>query len=133
MSGLGAGPVWPRDLLARWRARAALLRPYAPAAAHAVEAAAEELEQALDAEAAEPLTLTQAAALSGYSPDYLGRMVRDGRLPNAGRLHAPRLRRADVPRKAPGLRPVAPAPHLGGATPGDIARAVVTSQSEGRR
>jgi len=45
------------------------------------------------------LTLEEAARESGYSADHLGRLVRDGRIPNAGRHHAPRIRRADLPKR----------------------------------
>ncbi|MDE2782551.1 MAG: hypothetical protein OXK77_06320, partial [Gemmatimonadota bacterium] len=43
----------------------------------------------------------EAARESGYSADHLGRLVRDGRIPNAGRPGAPRIARTDLPRKAP--------------------------------
>jgi hypothetical protein len=46
------------------------------------------------------LSLTQAAYESGYSADALGRMVRAGKIPNRGRSGAPKVRRADLPRKA---------------------------------
>jgi hypothetical protein len=48
----------------------------------------------------ETLTLRVAAALSGYTVDHLARLIRLRKLPNAGRKHAPRLNRADVPCKA---------------------------------
>ena len=44
---------------------------------------------------------TPAARESGYSADHLGRLVRDGRIPNAGRPGAPRIARSHLPRKAP--------------------------------
>jgi len=47
----------------------------------------------------EVLTLARASAESGYSVDHLGRLIREGRLPNVGRQRAPRLRRVDIPRK----------------------------------
>ena len=74
------------------------------------------------------LSLVEAAQESGYSAGHLGRLVRDGTIPNAGRSNAPKIRRADLPRKATGLRPKPPAVKLVGATPGQIARAVVTSK-----
>ena len=86
-----------------------------------------DVEAILTAEEAETLSLTHAARESGYSAGHLGRLVRDGTIPNAGRPHAPRIRRADLPRKATALRSQAPAHHLPPATPGQIARAVVTS------
>jgi len=52
----------------------------------------------------ELLNLRTAARESGYSADHLGRLVHEGKIPNAGRPHAPRIRRADLPRK-PTLRP----------------------------
>jgi len=119
----------PRDLPARWRSQAEGLRPFAESAARAFEQAADELEHALHAETDALLTLEQAADASGYSADYLGRMLRSGRLRNAGRPHAPRIRRADLPRRANGLRTRVPRSHLIGATPGEIARAVVTSKA----
>ncbi len=45
------------------------------------------------------LTLTEAANCSGYSTDHLGRLIRDGTIPNAGRPSAPRIRRRDLPQK----------------------------------
>jgi hypothetical protein len=47
----------------------------------------------------EALTLRAAAALSGYTVDHLARLIRQGKLPNAGRRHAPRVSRSDLPRK----------------------------------
>lgn len=137
-ASLARGPAQPgvqmlADLVAQWRARAEQLGPYAPAAARAFEHAAAELERELQAEAGEALTLPQAADASGYSADYLGRMIRDGRIANAGRPHAPRIRRADLPRKANRLRGKPATLQLLGAGPGEIARAVVTSDTgEGR-
>lgn len=81
----------------------------------------------------EPLNLTQAAAESGYSADYLGRLVKDGSIPNAGRPNAPRIQRANLPRKAGSLRPAPGSGHLAPASPGQIARAVVTSNAGERR
>ena len=65
---------------------------------------AEEVEQALRASAADTLTLQEASAESGYSADHLGRLLRQGKLPNAGRPKAPKIRRADLPQK-PGAAP----------------------------
>jgi hypothetical protein len=54
------------------------------------------------------LSLPEAAARSGYTAEHLGRMVRDGRISNAGRRGAPRIRAADLPRKPPALVPSGP-------------------------
>ena len=54
------------------------------------------------------LSLPDAASRSGYSVEHLGRLIREGRLPNAGRRGAPRIRAADLPRKPPALVPAGP-------------------------
>ncbi len=51
----------------------------------------------------ELLTLAQAASESGYSERRLREMIDEDSLPNAGRKGAPRIRRADLPRK-PGAK-----------------------------
>jgi hypothetical protein len=61
-------------------------------------------------EGAELLNLTQAALRSGFSPDTLGKLVRQGKLANLGRRNAPRVRAADLPRKA--LRPASRISHV---------------------
>ena len=76
---------------------------------------------------AQSLTLSNAARESGYSVDYLGRLVREGRISNAGRPNAPRIQRKDLPRKATALRPTGLPFSVVGATPGQIAQAVVSS------
>ena len=53
----------------------------------------------------EVLTLTEAARHSGYSSEHLGRLVRDGKTPNAGRPNAPRIRVHQLPCKAGHLPP----------------------------
>jgi len=45
-------------------------------------------------------SLVEASRESGYSADHLGRLVRDGKIPNAGRRGAPRIARRHLPRKA---------------------------------
>lgn len=84
-----------------WKARARTLRRWAAAdeAATAWEAAATELESALAESGEQLLNLQAAAAESGYSAEHLGRLVRQGRIPNAGRPNAPRIRLCDLPRK----------------------------------
>ncbi len=42
------------------------------------------------------LTLAQAAERTGYSAEHIGRLVRQGKLPNAGRKNAPRVRLRDL-------------------------------------
>ena len=72
---------------------------------------ARELEGALKAEEHEVLTLRQASVLSGYSEEHLGRLVRDGKILNAGRKGAPRVRRCDVPIKKGWIGRRTPKPH----------------------
>ena len=115
------------DLSQNWRRRAEELRPFAEPAARAFEIAADELEAALREQDGKLLTLTAAAAESGFSPDHLGRLVRDGKLPNYGRPHAPRIRLADVPRKVGALPPAGPRATLVGATPRQLAAAIATT------
>jgi hypothetical protein len=89
----------PTDLPPRWRAKAELLRPYAPAAAEAYAATAWELECAL-AEHQNMLLNTAAAAREcGYSAQHLRRLIREGRLHNYGRKNAPLVRRGELPKK----------------------------------
>ena len=70
--------------------------------ARTLEWAARKVEQALRDENDELLTLPEAAELSGYHPDSLARMVRDGQVPD---LRPPkskgmiRIRRGDLPIK----------------------------------
>ena len=45
---------------------------------------------------AETMSLTEAAERTGYSAEHIGRLVRRGRLPNAGRKNAPRVRLGDL-------------------------------------
>jgi hypothetical protein len=91
----------PADLPAAWRERATELRRFgAEPQAVTLEAVAAELEAALRAADDEELTLKEAAAESGYSAERLRHKVAEGDVPNAGRKGAPRIRRADLPRKA---------------------------------
>jgi hypothetical protein len=90
----------PDALAAEWRSRAAELRRYgAEPQAVTLEAAAAELDAAMRDAADTPLTLSEAAEESGYAPRTLRQMVAEGKLPNAGRRNAPRVRRADLPRR----------------------------------
>lgn len=124
-AAIGSTPL--EGLTRQWRTRADELRPYTAPTAAAFERAAAELEEALTTYLMEPLTLGEAEAESGYSRDHLGRQLRAGAIPNAGRRRAPRILRRDLPRKATGLRTTEAPPTLVGATPRQIARAVVDS------
>ena len=85
-----------------WRERAEVIHRYARAEAQAEiwKLAADELDAELQNQADELLTLIDAARRSGYSPDHLGRLVRNGKLANRGRPHAPKIRAGDLPRRS---------------------------------
>lgn len=46
-----------------------------------------------------PVSLSIAAAQSGYSADHLSRLIRSGKLRDYGRKHAPRVRLSETPTK----------------------------------
>ncbi len=88
-------------LPAAWRKRAKALRRYGgETPAVAMERCAAELEDTLVQRDETTFSLVEASRESGYSSDHLGRLVRDGKIPNAGRPGAPRIARRDLPRKA---------------------------------
>ena len=118
-------PVSTALLIARWRDEAGTLRRRGAAAqAVALESCAEELETALRELDEVLLNLSEASHLSGYSSEHLGRMVRDGTIPNAGRPNAPRIRRGDLPRKA-GLPPGDEPMQIADTSRSQIARSIV--------
>ncbi len=87
-------------LVESWREEAALFRRRGQDALAALaESYAEDLEAWWDEYWCEELDLQQAATESGYPVNTLGRMVREGRIENAGRKNAPRIKRSDLPRK----------------------------------
>ncbi len=75
---------------------------WACALAVTLEWCARQLEEALREQDDRLLNLKEAAQLSGYTADHLGRMVRDGEIPNAGRSNAPKIQPRDLPKKANG-------------------------------
>ena len=92
----------PITLPSRWRTLAEQMRSLgAVAQATTLEHCADDLEEAWRIWQTEPLTLDEAAEESGYSYSSLEKRVRSGRIPNIGEPGAPRVRRADLPRKAP--------------------------------
>ena len=119
----------PEELIAKWTAEADVLRRR-QAMVNGAGLCAEMLadfENVMDARENERLNLQEAAQASGYSAEHLGRLIRAGEIPNAGRPNAPRIQRKDLPRKATALRPTGLPFSVVGATPGQIARAVVSS------
>jgi hypothetical protein len=88
------------DLLSRWESRRtelARLRAQVDGAA-LVEEFITDLEAIVGDE--QPVTLTRAAAVTGYSADHLSRLIKTGKLKDHGRKHAPRVRVSECPRKA---------------------------------
>ena len=117
-------------LVQRWRENAKLLRRYRQVPqAEVLEDRAAELEAALRTQEGELLTLTEGARVSGYTADHLGRLVRSGVLTNHGRPNAPRVRRADLPRKILSLHVRHADPDLLGASRRQVAQAITTSSS----
>ena len=97
------------DLTTQWRDHATTLREYgAEAQADTLERCAAELDDGVGAWSSETLTLQEAAGLSGYSADHIGRLVREGAIPNAGRAGAPRIARGDLPRRSGAVATVGP-------------------------
>lgn len=96
----------PRELATQWRAAAAGFRDHEiPSLAAAYERCATELEVALQQQDEAALTLSEASRISGYSADHLGRLIREDKIPNAGRPGAPRIARGDVPVKPGAVAP----------------------------
>jgi len=123
----------PEEFRVKWRTeREHLSRRHALVDGTALcDEVLEDFRQVVDALEDSTLNLREAALESGYSADYLGGLVRQGTIPNAGRPNAPRVRRRDLPKKATCLPSVDPLPTLGRPTKGQIARAVVTSDDQG--
>jgi hypothetical protein len=122
--GLDTGPA---AFLAKWRAEREKLSRYGQMVDPTLllDDVLREAELAFRAVNEGLLRLSEAAAESRYSASHLARLVRDGKIPNAGRPHAPRIRRTDLPRK---VRSVAEGPsrlHLVGASATQVARSLV--------
>ena len=96
-----AGPILA--LVSAWLAEAESLRSWGGGGlAEVLERASSQLEQLIEELGHQQLTLKEASELSGYSTDHLSRLVRDGRIPNAGKHGAPRIKCVDLPRKPVG-------------------------------
>ncbi len=110
-----------------WRTQAKTLRQYGgETPAVALEACAAQLEATLRERDETTLSLTDAARESGYSADHLGRLVRDGRIPNAGRPGAPRIALRHLPRKTGAATPrLAAKPSLREVSTAQIVQSVI--------
>jgi len=134
---LTGNPGFTRTLdacIAKWTADAETLRRLGAHVdgAKLIAAMLADLQGLARSSDSEALTLVEASRECGYSPEHLGRLLREGTIPNSGRKHAPRILRRHLPYKPGALRREASTPQLVGATPGQIARAVVTSQGDPR-
>lgn len=88
-----------RDVIERWQKKRGELAGYkaqVDGAALVGEMLAD-LDALADGEAA--VSLPVARAETGYSTDHLSRLIKDGKLTNYGRKHAPRVRLSECPRK----------------------------------
>jgi hypothetical protein len=118
----------PEELVTRWRSEAKILRRRgAIPQAEVLEECAQDLEEALRHHDEDTLTLAEASQASGYTADHLGRLVRDGRLHNAGKRNAPRIRRCDLPQKGSHFDRSPGPSHLGSASKEQIARSIVAN------
>lgn len=96
-------------------------------------AAAAMVRQALQRHADDLLTPAEAEAEGLGDRETIARKLRDGRLPNHGRKHAPKVRRGDLERRTR-LTVVAAVPDEGASIDDDeLARAAIRSRSGGGR
>lgn len=86
------------QLVAQWRHQAVQFRRYAPEIANLMEDHALELEDALRAAAAEPISPSQAEAEGICDAETVRRAVREGRATNVGTPGRIRVPRNQVPR-----------------------------------
>lgn len=87
------------EMIARWESRASL---FAECRAQVDgETVAKQVLADLEsmAESEQAVTLTEAAKQTGYSADHLSRMLKDRKLTNYGRKHAPAVRLSECPKK----------------------------------
>jgi hypothetical protein len=89
------------ELIARWRGRCDAWRRLGVSVngeAIAREIVAD-LEQLVESQDEELLTLSKASAASDYHAESLSRLIRQGKLANHGTTRRPLVRRADLPHK----------------------------------
>jgi len=119
-----------RALVSKWKEEAVDLRirfGEGPAS-KTLESLSEELLGVMDAAQDRLFNLEQAAAAAGYSADHLGRQVRVGKIPNAGRPNAPKIALRDLPMKAGHLPSTAHRGELTVARAERIARSIVSPE-----
>jgi hypothetical protein len=100
----GKGGVQVCDLAHEFRNEAEILRKWGELElARAVLHAADRLEMQERLAKLEELSLREASARSGFSYSAVEKMVRQGRIPNAGVKGSPRVRAGDLPSRPPTL------------------------------
>ena len=88
------------ELASKWEKDAQLLAQYGSSQqADLLRNCSRQLFETISSENDVLLTLAVAASITGYSPDHLGKLVRQGTVKNYGRKHSPKLRLADLPKK----------------------------------
>ena len=116
-------------LPADWRTRAKTLRRYGgETPAVALEACAAELETAPAPERRHDSDADKGSrGESCYSAAHLGRLVREGKVPNAGRPGTPRIARGDLPHEAGALAEsrLAAKPSLREVSTGQIVQCII--------
>lgn len=119
----------PADFMAKWTAEADAMkrRGVMVNGAGLLGEVLEDFRAVQDSRLQDILTLEEASARSGYGVEHLGRLVREGRIPNAGRKGSPRIRVADLPRKPAALARTA----LRAYDPGADARTLLDRQRGG--
>ena len=117
----------PADLALEFRNTAKVFREHADeSVAIAYEKCANRVEQAFNEEDNVLLNLQRASEESGYSADHLGRLVREGKIPNAGRSGAPRIARRDLPANShPTARGVAEDPEQSDSSFEQIVQSII--------
>ena len=88
-------------LLEQWRADAqALRRRNCLTQAEMLEQLIQEAAEYEMVESERTVTVAHAAQMGGYSESQIRRMLRQGTIPNSGRVGAPRIAVKDIPYKA---------------------------------
>jgi hypothetical protein len=95
--------ITPEPLLERWETDERRFRRYGEAQiADVLRRCRKDLEESWREWLLNELSLDEAAAYSGWSYGTVQKKVRSGQLPNSGTKGAPRIRRCDLPTRAPG-------------------------------
>jgi hypothetical protein len=103
------------ELRMKWQGAANNFRTYGAAEyAAMMDQVLADFEHALRDDGEVFLNLTQAARVTGYTPNHLGRLIADKQLKNYGRAGAPRVRLAELPKKRVSIASQSTAPYDAG-------------------